>query len=63
MNAMIASHALIINATLVTNNQKHFSQVEGLRLSLFATTAFKGCARGLNSYTVIAVFMWVPPNG
>ncbi len=50
MNAMIASHALIINATLVTNNQKHFSQVEGLRLSLFATTAFKGCARGLNSY-------------
>ena len=32
VDAMIASHALIINATLVTNNQKHFSQVEGLRL-------------------------------
>lgn len=31
-DAMIASHALIINATLVTNNQKHFSQVEGLQL-------------------------------
>ncbi len=31
-DAMIASHALINDATLVTNNQRHFSQVEGLRL-------------------------------
>ena len=31
-DAMIASHALMIDATLVTNNQKHFSQVEDLRL-------------------------------
>lgn len=31
-DAMIASHALITDATLVTNNQRHFSQVEGLRL-------------------------------
>ena len=31
-DAMIASHALIIDATLVTNNHRHFSQVEGLRL-------------------------------
>ena len=29
---MIASHALVVNATLVTNNQRHFSQVDGLRL-------------------------------
>ncbi len=31
-DAMIASHALIIDATLVTNNEKHFSRVEGVRL-------------------------------
>ncbi|MYB34715.1 MAG: type II toxin-antitoxin system VapC family toxin [Gammaproteobacteria bacterium] len=31
-DAMIASHALIIDATLVSNNEKHFSRVEGLRL-------------------------------
>ena len=31
-DAMIASHALITDATLVTNNMKHFSQVEGLSL-------------------------------
>ncbi len=31
-DAMIASHALIVDATLVTNNQRHFSQVEDLRL-------------------------------
>lgn len=31
-DAMIASHALIADATLVTNNKRHFSQVEGLRL-------------------------------
>ena len=31
-DAMIASHALINDATLVTNNQRHFSQVKGLRL-------------------------------
>ena len=37
-DAMIASHALIINATLVTNNQKHFSQVEGLQLENWFST-------------------------
>ena len=31
-DAMIASHALVTSAALVTNNQRHFSQVEGLRL-------------------------------
>ena len=31
-DTMIASHALVIGATLVTNNQKYFSQVEGLPL-------------------------------
>ena len=31
-DAMIASHALINDATLVTNNQKHFSQVAGIKL-------------------------------
>ena len=31
-DAMIASHALVVDATLVTNNQRHFSQVEDLRL-------------------------------
>ena len=30
-DAMIASHALTLDATLVTNNVRHFSQVEGLR--------------------------------
>ena len=32
MDTLIASHALVLNATLVTNNQKHFSKVHGLRL-------------------------------
>ncbi len=30
-DAMIASHALTLDATLVTNNVRHFSQVDGLR--------------------------------
>ena len=30
-DTMIASHALTLDATLVTNNIRHFSQVEGLR--------------------------------
>lgn len=29
-DAMIASHALILGATLVSNNQKHFQRVDGL---------------------------------
>jgi tRNA(fMet)-specific endonuclease VapC len=32
MDALIASHALALGATLVTNNTKHFSRVEGLTL-------------------------------
>ncbi len=32
MDTLIASHALALDATLVTNNQKHFSKVHGLRL-------------------------------
>ncbi|MCY4041898.1 MAG: type II toxin-antitoxin system VapC family toxin [Gammaproteobacteria bacterium] len=31
-DAMIAAHALTLNAILVTNNRKHFSQVDGLVL-------------------------------
>lgn len=29
---MIAAHALALNCTLVTNNEKHFSRVPGLRV-------------------------------
>jgi tRNA(fMet)-specific endonuclease VapC len=29
---MIAAHALALNCTLVTDNEKHFSRVPGLRL-------------------------------
>ncbi len=29
-DAMIAAHAISLNATLVSNNRKHFSRVEGL---------------------------------
>ena len=36
-DAMIASHAQQIEAILVSNNQKHFSQVEGLRLENWFT--------------------------
>jgi len=32
MDTLIASHALAVDATLVTNNQKHFAKVPGLRL-------------------------------
>ena len=36
-DAMIASHALVLDATLVSNNQKHFSQVKGLPLENWFT--------------------------
>lgn len=36
-DAMIASHALVLDAILVTNNQRHFSRVEGLRLENWST--------------------------
>lgn len=32
MDTLIASHALSLGATLVSNNQKHFSKVAGLKL-------------------------------
>jgi tRNA(fMet)-specific endonuclease VapC len=32
MDTLIASHALALGATLVTNNQKHFSKVRGLKI-------------------------------
>lgn len=32
MDAMIAAHALTLRTTLVTNNVKHFSRVEGLKI-------------------------------
>jgi tRNA(fMet)-specific endonuclease VapC len=32
MDTLIASHALSVNATLVTNNEKHFSKVAGLKV-------------------------------
>lgn len=32
MDTLIAAHALSVNATLVTNNEKHFSKVLGLRV-------------------------------
>lgn len=31
-DAMIAAHALSLDAVLVTNNQRHFSHVDGLKL-------------------------------
>jgi len=31
-DTMIAAHALSLDATLVTNNQRHFSQLDGLSL-------------------------------
>ncbi len=35
-DAMIAAHALSLGAVLVTNNQRHFSKVEGLALANWA---------------------------
>ena len=35
-DAMIAAHALSLDATLVTNNDRHFSRVEGLRYETWA---------------------------
>jgi tRNA(fMet)-specific endonuclease VapC len=32
MDAMIAGHALALDAVLVTNNTRHFSRVPGLRI-------------------------------
>jgi tRNA(fMet)-specific endonuclease VapC len=32
-DALIAAHALALGVTLVTNNEKHFGQVEGLKLA------------------------------
>ena len=36
-DAMIASHALVLGTTLVTNNRRHFSRVEGLQLENWFT--------------------------
>jgi tRNA(fMet)-specific endonuclease VapC len=36
MDTLIASHALSVGATLVTNNSRHFSKVSGLRLENWA---------------------------
>lgn len=36
MDTLIAGHALSVNATLVTNNQRHFSKVSALRLENWA---------------------------
>jgi tRNA(fMet)-specific endonuclease VapC len=32
MDTLIAAHALSVNATLVTNNERHFSKVAGLKV-------------------------------
>lgn len=39
---MIASHALMVDATLVTDNERHFSQVDGLRLENWFKEAVYG---------------------
>jgi tRNA(fMet)-specific endonuclease VapC len=36
LDTMIAAHALSLSATLVTNNQRHFTRVNGLRLENWA---------------------------
>jgi tRNA(fMet)-specific endonuclease VapC len=36
MDTLIAGHALAVHATLVTNNQRHFSKVNGLKLENWA---------------------------
>jgi len=36
MDTLIASHSLSIDATLVTNNTKHFAKVHGLRIENWA---------------------------
>jgi len=38
-DAMIAAHALTLDATLVTNNRKHFSIVDGLVMETWVTKA------------------------
>ena len=36
MDTLIAAHALSVGATLVTNNERHFSKVSGLRIENWA---------------------------
>ena len=36
MDTLIAAHALSVNMTLVTNNEKHFSKVAGLKIENWA---------------------------
>jgi tRNA(fMet)-specific endonuclease VapC len=36
MDTLIAGHALAVNATLVTNNLRHFSKVNGLKIENWA---------------------------
>lgn len=36
LDTMIAAHALSASATLVTNNQRHFARVNGLRIESWA---------------------------
>ncbi len=37
LDTLIAGHALSVGATLVTNNQRHFSKVDGLRVVNWAS--------------------------
>lgn len=37
MDALIAGHALALEATLVTNNERHFSRVAGLKIENWAS--------------------------
>ena len=39
LDTLIASHALALNLTLVTNNTKHFSRVRGLKLANWSVEA------------------------
>jgi tRNA(fMet)-specific endonuclease VapC len=39
LDTLIAAHAFALNVTLVTNNQKHFSKVRGLKIANWSEDA------------------------
>ena len=39
LDTLIAAHAFALNVTLVTNNQKHFSKVRGLKIANWSDDA------------------------
>nr|WP_255478762.1 type II toxin-antitoxin system VapC family toxin [Rufibacter sp. XAAS-G3-1] len=56
LDTLIAAHALSLNTTLVTNNEKEFNRVAGLRIGQNKTTMRTHCIKAMPRPTALHVF-------